>query len=191
MASRPAHRERTRPTARLGDVVRHLVIAAVSALAAFLLTSATGCGTDAKGIEDCRDIELERCEAAIHCGILTDVDECKRFYRDHCLHGLAVEPPPRNLVDECVAMIERAGACVQANGNVELDECPGISRETILADTACDLVRFPERADECSFLLPTPLDPGPPPAEAGAGGEPGTGNGESGSGGDGAGGTGG
>lgn len=179
--------ECSRRPARLGDAARHLVLAVISALAAFLLTSATGCGTDAKGIEDCRDIEIERCEAARHCGILTDVDECKRFYRDHCLHGLAVEPPPRNLVDECVGMIERAGACVLANGDAELAACPEISRETILADTACDLVRFPERADECSFLLPTPLDPGPPPATAGASGD----GGEEGGGGDSSGGTGG
>jgi hypothetical protein len=148
--------------------LKNLVYATISAVAAFLLTSSSGCGTDAKGIDDCRDIERARCQAAAPCGIVTDVEECQRYYRDHCLHGLAVESPPRNLVDECVGMINRAGTCVTNLGaDPPLSECPGVTRHSVLTPTVCDLIRYPERADECSFLQTVPL---PEPA-AGAGGE--------------------
>jgi hypothetical protein len=151
--------------------LKNLTLGAISALAAFVLASSAGCGTDAKGIEDCRDIELARCEAAGPCGIVTDIAECKRYYRDHCLHGLAVDSPPRNLVDECVAMVKRAGQCAQANGpDTALDYCPElVTRHAIQATTACDIVHFPERADECSFLLPVPLEE--PAGEGGQGGQ--------------------
>ncbi|HEY3494176.1 MAG TPA: hypothetical protein VGK73_05800, partial [Polyangiaceae bacterium] len=154
---------------------RQLVLASLSALAAFLVASSQGCGTDAKGVDDCRDIERARCDVAPACGIVSDADECRRYYRDHCLHGLAVEAPPRNQVDDCVAMLKRAGACAQASGPATaLEDCPeDVSRKAILAPTVCELVRFPERADECAFLLPTPLEEPP-----GAGGAPGGGGSE-------------
>jgi hypothetical protein len=152
-------------------LVRNLTLGTISAVASFLLASSWGCGTNAKGVEDCRDIEVARCEAAAACGILSDVAECQRYYRDHCLHGLAVESPPRNLVDECVAMVKRAGTCAQALGPEGLlEDCPEVvTRDAILATTVCDIVHFPERGDECSFLLPVPLEE--PPSEGGAGGQ--------------------
>ena len=110
--------------------------AVASYLLAFAVVSGTGCGTDAKDVDECRDIEQARCEAAKPCGLVDDVDACKRFYRDHCLHGMVVESPGRAQIDACVATIREAGEAME-----------------------CDTVLYPERTNACSFLSPST----PPP----------------------------
>ncbi len=129
----------------------------LSAVCAFTLVSASmaGCGTDAKGVDDCRDIEEARCVAAKSCAKLSDVDGCKRFYRDQCLHGLAVASPGSNQVKLCVAAIQNAGSCASnADGAATpLDACdPPISAPA--ATKACDVVNEPELATDCAFLVP-------------------------------------
>jgi len=149
---------------------RTLALGLISALAGFAITTSPGCGTDAKGVDDCRDIERTRCAAAAPCGIVTDVPACQRFYRDHCLHGMVTAPPSRDHVEQCIRTIEAAGACATTEGaeaplsacaNDELLEASG-------ALLACDIVKRPELADNCAFLTTTP-----PPVEnvGGAGGE--------------------
>jgi hypothetical protein len=129
--------------------------ALLSAVCAFTLVSASGCGTDAKGVDDCRDIEEARCSAAPGCGLLHDVDECKRFYRDQCLHGLAVSPPSGSVLKACVETIKNAGLCAMGDARTELSECtPAVSSSAPGAETACDIVNNPEKAVECSFLAP-------------------------------------
>lgn len=162
------------PHKTLVQRARTFVLGVISALAGFGITTSPGCGTDAKGVEECRDIEFARCAAAAPCGIVPDVAACQRFYRDHCLHGMAVDPPAPDIVEACVKTIEAAGACASASpdgvdatiascDNDELLEASG-------ASLACDIVRHPEYADNCDFLTPAP-----PPVgnEGGAGGEPG------------------
>jgi hypothetical protein len=127
----------------------------LSAVVAFALVSAAGCGTDARGIDDCRAIEQARCVAAKSCGLVSDVPACQRFYRDQCLHGLPVSEPGSVKVNECVATIQAAGACAaQAEGGDSLlSRCdPPITGARVL--TACALVNEPEKAAECSFLTP-------------------------------------
>lgn len=146
--------------------------ALLSAVCAFTLVSAAGCGTDAKGVDDCRDIEQARCDAAQHCGIVSDVAECQRFYRDQCLHGLQVASPGSVKVKACVATIRAAGVCAATDeGNdVALASCdPAVTSDAPGATTACDVVKEPEKAAECSFLAPA--------ADAGSGGSAGTGGG--------------
>ncbi len=129
--------------------------ALLSAVCAFTLVSAAGCGTDAKGVDDCRDIEQARCDAAQHCGLVSDVAECQRFYRDQCLHGLQVASPGSVKVKACVATIRAAGTCAATaeGSDVELASCdPAIDAPG--ATTACDVVKEPEKASDCSFLLP-------------------------------------
>jgi hypothetical protein len=128
-----------------------------SAICAFTLVNAAGCGTDAQGVDDCRDIEQARCSAAKSCGTVTDVDACQRFYRDQCLHGLAVSPPSSTVLNACLATIKSAGACAMSDAGVatELNACaPAPSVSAPKAKTACDLVANPEWAEECSFLAP-------------------------------------
>jgi hypothetical protein len=115
-------------------MVRFEVVApaVASYLVAFAVVSGTGCGTDAKDVDECRDIEQARCEAAKPCGLVDDVDACKRFYRDHCLHGMVVESPGRAQVNACVDAIREAGDAKE-----------------------CNTVLYPERTAACSFLSPS------------------------------------
>src|ERR1700709_2144757 len=94
-----------------------------SAICAFTLVNAAGCGTDAKGVDDCREIEEARCAAAKNCGIVDDVDECQRFYRDQCLHGLTVASPGPVLVKACVTVINEAGTCSVSDAGTALRDC--------------------------------------------------------------------
>ena len=126
-----------------------------STICAFALVSASGCGTDAKGVDDCREIEQARCAAAKNCGLVSDVDECQRFYRDQCLHGLAVSLPSSSQLKECVATIQGAGVCAMGDAKIALSDCEApVTRDAHSAKTACDLVENPELAQECSFLAP-------------------------------------
>ena len=140
----------------------------LSAVCAFTLVSAAGCGTDAKGVDDCRDIEEARCAAAKNCGIITDVPSCQRYYRDQCLHGLSVASPGAAKVKDCVAIIRAAGVCAAA-GDTPLSDCdPVISSAPGLAN-ACDIVNQPEKTTECEFLAP-----GADAGTSGSGGKSGT-----------------
>jgi hypothetical protein len=148
-----------------------------SAVFAFTLVSAAGCGTDAVGVDQCRDIEDARCSAAFNCGTITDVDACKRFYRDQCLHGLAVASPGTRAVSACVATINAAGVCAMGDPDATLKDCGAVTVSAPGAKKACDIVSSPELAAECAFLVPE-ADAGA--ATAGTGGTSGA-AGESGS----------
>lgn len=138
-----------------------------SAICAFALVSSTGCGTDARGVDECRAIEQARCEAAKSCGIISDVVACQRYYRDQCLHGLAVASPGSAKVNACVATIRAAGVCAaQSKGSdPELSACDPALDEAPPLVTACDLVNAPEQAASCAFLAPA--------SDAGSGGKSG------------------
>lgn len=137
---------------------------ALSGLASFAvlfgLVSGAGCGTDAKAVDECRDIEQARCEAGKACGLVEDVEACKRFYRDHCLHGMIVESPGQSQVDRCVETIEKAGTCAQSLGaDATLEQCPEVTTGAS-ATLACDVVLYPENTLECDFLTPDPVATG-------------------------------
>ena len=137
----------------------------LSAVCAFALVSAGGCGTDARGVDDCRDIEEARCSAAKGCKLVADgeVDACKRFYRDQCLHGLSGALPGSVQVKECVATIVAAGSCATALGSdAELVACDPAVGDAPGVRAVCDIVKEPERASACAFLAPR--------ADAGSGG---------------------
>jgi hypothetical protein len=129
----------------------------LSAVCAFTLVSATGCGTDAQGVDDCRNIEQTRCEAAKNCGLISDVPGCQRFYRDQCLHGLPVTPPGSVRLKECVDTIRAAGVCAMQSGdpNTLLRDCDPAVTQGARVLTVCALVKEPEKAQECSFLTPS------------------------------------
>ncbi|MDQ2647622.1 MAG: hypothetical protein M3020_27750 [Myxococcota bacterium] len=145
-----------------------------------------GCGTDAVGVDSCRRIELARCDAAAACGTIDDAAECRRFYHDQCLHGLPVPDPGTELVAECEATLQRAGACAAEGVDLSLEECSdAVTSEPTYASTACEIVSEPQLAAECRFLSPStepPQEPEEPeePEEPGAGGSSGGSSGESG-----------
>lgn len=135
------------------------------------LAAAPGCGTDAVGIDECRDIERARCEAARSCNLGIDDDAearvCERFARDGCLRGLATSEAPRsNDLTRCVSAIRRAGECAAASGAGTLARSEACGLLVFRAEaTACDVVETPEEAQECQFLIEEP--PAPDPVDAG------------------------
>jgi hypothetical protein len=135
-----------------------LVSAVVTAC---LLTQA--CGTDAVGVEDCRAIEEARCTAGYACGVVADVEDCQRFYRDQCLHGLAVRSPGRPAVEDCVAAVQAAGECARS-GAGEAEGCDA---------APCDGILHPESIPACGFLGADNSPPPDPPekGQAGSGGQ--------------------
>jgi hypothetical protein len=155
--------------------LRTAAVALVSAGCSFALVSALSCGTDAVGVEDCRQIEQARCEAAHHCRgelYVEDVEACKRYYHDHCLHGLVVDHEPGGpYLRACLGAIEAAGNCAQSNPEMTVAECADIDtrvrqdNSTVL-EHVCDVIQFPELTVQCEFLRePEPALPSP---EAGA-----------------------
>jgi hypothetical protein len=134
-------------------MLRPFAAGTLTALLAFALVHASGCGTDAVGIEECRDIEDARCEAGRYCeDLIDDVEACKRFYRDQCLHGLASGERPGSVrLKACVNVITSAGDCAK-NGVKSVADCAKIpAHHTALADV-CDVIKQPEAVKECDFL---------------------------------------
>jgi hypothetical protein len=166
------------PKGAMSDI-RSLSAALLSGVTTFCLVTGAGCGTKAVGVEECRDIERERCRAGASCGIVEDVAACERYYRDHCLHGFATKPPSSAVVDACVQVIVAAGRCAAEGADTALAECPEtVSQDYGAVKTACDVVAHPELTAECAFLTDTPPDDG----SGGQGGQSGAGQ-ESGQGG--------
>jgi hypothetical protein len=134
---------------------------------------AGSCGTDAVGVSECREVEQARCAAAVNCGF-ADVEECQRFYRDHCLHGVAIEEVNQVEVDSCVATLENAGRCAAEQPDSAPAACAvPIPTQSEVAKV-CDVVLAPELASACAFLRPAPATAAPA-APAAAGGAAGTG----------------
>lgn len=150
------------------SLFRSLSATLLSAAASFSIVTASGCGTNAIGVDDCRDIEQARCEASVPCGFVDDVNACRRYYRDHCLHGLLTKPSAGAVAD-CVRVIDAAGQCASADIESALSDCdPEVTESNRKLRSACDVVAHPEYASECAFLLDEPPD-------TGSGGQPGTG----------------
>jgi hypothetical protein len=121
-----------------------------------------GCGTDAVGVDACRKIESARCEAAAPCGqfaVTGSVDECKRFARDNCLHGLALPAEPSDVaVSDCVEAIQLAGKCA---ADRRPDYAPSRCSATLFGESSakkiCEIVKEPERTPQCAFLVTEPV----------------------------------
>ena len=154
---------------------RSLSATLLSAAATFSIVTAS-CGTNAVGVDDCRDIEQARCRASASCldgdgvPLIQDVPACERYYRDHCLHGFAVKPPAGADVAACIQIIEQAGRCAQEDPESELACTDTASARRTGFTRACDVVTHPERATECAFLLDKP-DESDGSAGAGTGGQ--------------------
>jgi hypothetical protein len=130
--------------------MRSWLVLLVLALAAAPV--AAGCGTDAQGVQTCKDIEEARCNAAASCPSVqitppyyttgSSVDACLRYYDIACLHGLAVSDPGPStaLVTGCIKAISAKGACA--------------------------VVANPEISPYCVWLIP-PNTPAPEAGEAG------------------------
>jgi hypothetical protein len=152
------------------SAIRAVFAFALSAVGVFTLVTASGCGTDANGIEDCRKIEKARCVAGKACGIVDDTDECETFYRDQCLHGLAVKSPGSPVVNRCVATIRAAGECAKGGPDAALASCPSVTESAPGVVKPCEIILNPEKTTECNFLTPATPIVTPEAGTAGAGG---------------------
>lgn len=122
-------------------MIRRVALAAPFAMLAVALSAAgPGCANDGYGIDACRQIEAERCRWVVACNIgvgvrrdneSSPVDDCVRFYRDECLHGMTylTQDPSDTDVGKCTTAIHNA--------------------------TSCDIVRHPENDPACSWLKPS------------------------------------
>jgi hypothetical protein len=95
----------------------------------------------------------------VGCGFVDDAESCRRFYRDHCLHGLAAEESPGGQdVQECVDAITRAGECADDDPGQSVSDCLAGDSDIHIVDgdleSVCDVVRHPEGIRECEFLNP-------------------------------------
>ena len=139
---------------------QHRVSTKIAAYPLWACVGLAACATDAVGVDACRQIEYARCDAASHCpGTFGTINSatCRRFYRDHCLHGLAGQDPGVAKVRACVQAIEALGECVSSNGEaVDYSECDNVGPENPNSKTvsACGLLAEPESLSECSFLNP-------------------------------------
>jgi uncharacterized membrane protein YgcG len=116
------------------------------------------CNTKAIGIDECRDIEYARCEVGVNCKTVFDIDDvkaCKRFYRDQCLHGMDVtEVPGKPEVNQCIDRIRILGGCAQKTGEDTLvSKCADSTTNDDSVRTVCELLKKPQNAPECSFLV--------------------------------------
>ncbi len=152
----------TEPVVAASEMIR-LAIAFLAVASLTLVVSA--CGTDAVGIDECREIEFARCKAAVTCGTIEaeEQEACERFYRDQCLHGLAasIHPGPDQQT-ACVEAVESAGACAAADKDTSLSGCadgaPARAASGKTLETACDVVARPWDTVECGFLNPSADD---------------------------------
>ncbi len=153
---------------------RPVILLAFCALALTLSYPVVGCNTGAVGVSECREIERARCRAAAACGTVEDAEECQRFYRDHCLHGIAApEVPTESAGRACVTAIEEAGQCAEEDPTMSRQACtdltsaggtksdgsssaPGIGGASARSAPVCDFVAAPWEFPICDYLVPPP-----------------------------------
>ncbi|MDI1478789.1 hypothetical protein [Polyangium sp. y55x31] len=153
---------------------RHLLAAVLGVLAGSV---ASACGTDAVGIDACREIETARCEALPACGgTEAEATYCIDLYRDQCLHGIqsGVEPGA-DATARCVEAVRAVAACARA-GAASMADCPAeplVAAADPAAITPCVVItRRPEQLADCAFVAST-ADAGatPPATDASDGGD--------------------
>jgi hypothetical protein len=141
--------------------------------------SVPSCGTDAVGVDACRQIENARCQASVACGFTAaDVTSCVSFYHDQCLHGLenATAEPAQTNIDLCIAALDAVGTCA-AQGDLTMADCtppvtlnPALDGGLIDTETPCQVLQHePEDLNDCAFIV-EPLDAGTGGGGSGAGG---------------------
>lgn len=169
---------------------------------ALLLTY--GCGTDAVGVDACRQIEDARCEAAPDCtgdedtfGIRTEeqVQNCKSLYRDQCLHGIEnaggsdedeVDEPSDGDINRCIKAIQATASCKKSKPDVNgdtvttMEDCADIAVvEGWTGKTPCQTLHAVENLDACKFVAKRDKDESDDTtaATSGSGGAGGSGGG--------------
>jgi len=129
------------------------------------------CGTDAVGVEACRQIETTRCESLVSCPAdqggfagQEQITACSLYYRDQCLLGIesTVEPSEAQ-VTACVDAVKATAACAKA-GAPSMNGCAGaplIASADPTAVSPCRMiVEKVELLAACSFVASAAPDGG-------------------------------
>jgi hypothetical protein len=130
-----------------------------------------GCSSGGTGKDECRAIEEARCDSAVYCKLgleSSEVELCKRFSRDNCIHGLPTDPPRESEVNRCVNAIHAAGLCARRQGSRTLASACVALEGAVASDdtTVCEVVTDPDLSSECAFLTEKPVEPKPEDAGA-------------------------
>ncbi|HVK62993.1 MAG TPA: hypothetical protein VM694_00880 [Polyangium sp.] len=139
---------------RVRPELRHLLAAAFGLL---VVSAASACGTDAVGIDACREIESARCEATQACGATeAEATYCIDLYRDQCLHGFqSGQEPGTDATARCVEAVRAVAACARA-GAASMADCPAeplVAAADPAAITPCVIItRKPEQLADCAFV---------------------------------------
>jgi hypothetical protein len=131
-----------------------------------LVVACVGCSTDAVGIDACRAIESARCDAAPACegtpqafGLVTEtqVENCKTYYRDHCLVGLENTDgePDTDDVEACVEAVGKLAQCAR-DGVEAIADCDVAIESGASPATPCAALQDPETVAACSFVAAEP-----------------------------------
>lgn len=83
----------------------------------------------------------------------TEVENCKTFYRDHCLVGLENTDgePDSDEVDDCVAAVEKLAACGR-DGVEAIADCDVAVASGASPATPCEALANPETIAACAFV---------------------------------------
>ena len=120
------------------------------------------CGSDAVGIEACKDIEQKRCELAPKCygqkgapRIKTEVqvDNCVTYYKDHCLVGIENTTDIKDIdgkTKACTTALTKAVAC-HTGGALTMVDCPDVAVDDPTL-TPCAAFASPEHLADCAFI---------------------------------------
>ncbi len=124
---------------------------------------APGCGTDAVGIDACRQIESARCDVAPRCVGFADappieteqqVQNCREFYRDHCLLGLENidAEAGQGEIDSCVKAIRDTADCKDPKKST-MAACGVELRDGLDNGVApCEVLQKPHWLQSCRWL---------------------------------------
>lgn len=129
-------------------------------LSLLALSGPLGCNTGAVAVAECREIERARCEALEPCGAIDDVEACRRFVRDSCLHGIAgPKPPTASEQRACVTMITASGSCAEDSPTTTPEDCNGLAEIDLSpiagakrAMTVCELAEKPWNYVTCDYV---------------------------------------
>ena len=119
------------------------------------------------------------------------MEQCKLFYHDQCMFGIAdgTADPDGILVEACLVALDAVASCRGAETIGECPTRPTLTSAAFLGNTPCEIILFPERLADCSFLADPEAEVGG--ADPGIGGMDETGGGGAGGGMGGSGGAGG
>ncbi len=143
------------------------LVLAVAVAAGPIWFGVTGCGTDAVGVDICRQLEDFRCDNVEYaCGTQQNftVDGCERYYRDACLAGLEntdAGGTDTDAIKACTDSLTDVMNCAHAGGS--LAACGIHLTSDLVIDggtqstniyTPCDIFKsLPYLLPNCAFVV--------------------------------------